>query len=125
MAGGTSAVMPPYPTPPPPTTIAPTTMKQREADLLVALSDLNVHFRLSLERIHTELGELLAGINTGPSPEADRAYRLAHLESLATQLTELVRNDQVIRSLPIGLGPNCEVLEHVDEGQSASHQPLR
>lgn len=100
-------------------------MNQRETDLLVAMSDLNVHLRLSLERIHAELGELLAGINTGPAPEADRAYRLAHLESLASQLTELVRTDQVIRSLPIDLGPDCEVLEHVDKGQRASHQPPR
>lgn len=97
-----------------------TTMNQKEADLLVALSDLNVHLRLSLERIHNELGEVLAGINAGPGAERDRDYRLRHLESLALQLTELVRNDHVIRSLPIQLGPDCEVLERVN---MARHQP--
>jgi hypothetical protein len=91
-------------------------MNQLEADLLVALSDLNVHLRLSLERIHAELGEITIGISTGPAPETDRAYRLKHLESLAAQLTELVRNEQVIRSLPIDLGPTCEVLERVSVG---------
>jgi hypothetical protein len=97
-------------------------MTQNEADLLAALSDLNVHLRISLKRIHAELGVVIAGISASPAPEPDRDYRLRHLESLAAQLNELVCNDRVTRSLPIDLGPDCEVLERVNVSR---HQPPR
>lgn len=93
-------------------------MTQNEADLLAALSDLNVHLRISLKRIHTELGDVIAGIHTAPGPERDRDYRMRHLGSLAAQLMELVRNEQVVSSLPVDLGPGCEVLERVDRPRS-------
>jgi|GEM_PF-6239428 len=89
-------------------------MNQHEADLIAAMADLSCHLRLSLERIHSEFGEITSGIRVGPSPEHDRDYRLRHLESIAAQIQELVRNEQVVRSLPIDLGPFCEVLERVE-----------